>query len=458
MLQISKRVIMAAAILLPALAMPFRGFGQTATEPPRLLSLEEALMKAEQSSYAIRQAHIAWQSATADAHRSRSSFLPQVNLVTTAVTTTDPLNAFGFGLKKQNITSADFDPARLNFPDRTDLFTTRLEIMQPILVPDGIYRGRASRSRMRAAEIGKQLTRHAVVFQVKRAYFGLLLARHQLVVLDSAVVVARTNRDQTRTFYEEGLITRADLLEADVHVLNIEHRRTVAAVGVENASDHIRFLLDIEDLVEIIPTGRLTLVTDSVRRIDIERVNRDRTDMQVLRLQIEAASHMLRASQMAFLPSISAFGSYEWNDNDLFGTGAPNWGAGVSLKWNLFSGYEKVGNLEKARADLRSGRLALEEQAHRNQIDIRETLRSITQSRKRIEVATTAVTQSEENLRIRTNRYAEGVEKTTDVLNAEIMLAEQRLSYLESVYQYNVALFRLEFLLEEPAVVPQSFE
>ncbi len=456
--QLSTKALMVIGALSVALSIPREGTGQTNPIVTRTMSLEEALQKASDGNYSIRQAMIASESSIAEVHRSRSAFLPQLNLSTTAVSTTDPLNAFGFKLKQGGIALADFDPARLNNPDRTDHFSTRIEINQPILVPDGIQQGKAARSRMRAAEIGQQRTRHGVAFQTKQAYFKLLLSGRQLEVLDSALVVARTNREQTFNLYEDGLITRADLLEADVHLLNIEHGRMVAEGELDDASDHLRFLLDIEEDVRIIPTDGLRRMPYPDETVDVDLVNQNRTDMQVLRLQVDAANHMLRASQMSFLPRISAFAGYELNDSSLFGSNATNWGVGVSLQWNLFSGYENVAAVEKARADVNAAELALEEQIQKNQIEIRQTQRLIEQSRQRIEVVTESIKQSAENLRIRTNRYAEGIEKTTDVLNAEIMLAEQRLSHLESVFQYNVALFRLEFLLEESTRDTPSFE
>ena len=57
-----------------------------------------------------------------------------------------------------------------------------------------------------------------------------------------------------------------------------------------------------------------------------------------------------------------------------------------------------------------------------------------------------ALEQSEEALRIRTNRFKEGLEKTTELLMAETLYSQKQLEYFSTVFQHNYALTYLEFL------------
>ncbi|MDX1318061.1 MAG: TolC family protein, partial [Xanthomarina gelatinilytica] len=60
-----------------------------------------------------------------------------------------------------------------------------------------------------------------------------------------------------------------------------------------------------------------------------------------------------------------------------------------------------------------------------------------------------ALEQSEESLRIRTNRYEEGLEKTTDLLLAETQYAQKQLEYYQTIFEYNYAQAYLQFLTKE---------
>ena len=57
-----------------------------------------------------------------------------------------------------------------------------------------------------------------------------------------------------------------------------------------------------------------------------------------------------------------------------------------------------------------------------------------------------ALEQSREALRIRTNRFKEGLEKTSDLLMAETQVAQKELEYFNTIFEHNYALAYLQFL------------
>lgn len=442
------RWILFGLALIPALFHPHSAV--LAQPAPHSLSLDEALAQARQQNYTVRQAEADWHIARAEVHQSRAVFLPQASISEVATSTNDPLNAFGFKLKQEIVTQDDFDPTLLNDPGRIDHLATRFEVRQPVLNPDGLLQHRAARNQARAAASGMQRTRHTIDFQVKQRYFALVLARRSLAVIDSSLTAARANRDQACRFFDQGLITRADLLEADVRVLDLESKRTEADFAVHNASDALRYLLGLTDDVTLVPTDELAAPAAILSDIDAQQAVRSRSDMQALRFRMNAARQSLQASRLRFLPRLNVFGSYELSDRNLFGSNGDSWAVGAMLQWDLFSGFQQIGSVERARAEVQKSDIAYEDQTFKNLVEIDAARRSVEQTQQMLALAEAAVAQARENLRIRTDRFAQGLEKTTDVLNAEVMLANQRLTYLETLYRHNVNIFRLELLLEQP--------
>jgi outer membrane protein TolC len=49
-------------------------------------------------------------------------------------------------------------------------------------------------------------------------------------------------------------------------------------------------------------------------------------------------------------------------------------------------------------------------------------------------------------LRIRTNRFEQGLEKTSDLLMAETQFAQKQLEYYQTIFEYNYAQAYLQFL------------
>lgn len=413
------------------------------------LSIDDALERARDQSFPVRQADAQEQAATARKRQSLGVFLPQVMARERGVATTDPVNAFGLTLKQERFTEQDFAVSALNNPDRVDHFATEVEVQQPILNLDGIFERRAAADAVRASAEQGERTRAVVSFRVKKGYYGLLLAERRIGVIDSALSAARANRDQAQALFEQGIIDKADRLAADVRVSELESRRTEAVAARRNAADRLRFLLGVEASVQVEPTDSLARERASVDGLSIGAVNQRRSDMQALRYRADAARETVKSRWLAFVPALNAQGTTGWYDDAPLGTKGHSWTIGASLTWSLFEGYQQIGKAQEAEANLQQAEVALQQQALQNEVEITAARRDLEAARQRIEQARRAVEQAEESLRIRSDRFAEGMARTTDLLQAEATLAERRLAALKALYDHNMAVYRLELLTEQ---------
>ena len=412
------------------------------------LSLTEAIATARKQSFPVRSADAESRRVRARKRQTLGVFLPRLTASEEGATTTDPLNVFGFQLLQESVTQADFAPSQLNDPERLTNFTTKVEVEQPLVNLDGIFQRRAAADAVRAASWAERRTDAVVAFRVKKAYFGLVLAQRRLGVLDSALTAARANQRQAEALFDEGIINRADVLAARVRVSELESQRTQTSARRRTAADRLRFLLGMPEVADVQPTDSLTRERVRLDTVRVARINQSRSDMQALRSRAEAAEDQVRAAWMAFVPSLNARGSYSWNDDDVFGSQGQGYTVGAALTWNLFSGLQQIGGAQEAEAKLQQSRIEIEQQALQNQVDVAEALRDLRAARQQIDQAETAVDQADESLRIRSDRFAEGLARTTDVLQAEATLAERRLAYLQALYEHNLAVYRLELLTE----------
>lgn len=430
-------------------ALPARAQVGADTTAVLSLSLEEALERARDESFPVRRADAQREAARARRRQALGVFLPQVTARERGVATTDPVNAFGLTLKQERFTQQDFAIGALNNPDRVDHFASEIEVRQPILNLDGLFERRAASSAARAATEQGERTRAVVTFRVKEGYYGLLLAERRIGVIDSALSAARANLEQARALFEQGLIDKADRLAAEVRVSELESQRTEAVAARENAGDQLRFLIGVDESVRVAPTDTLARETVRLGDLSVRTVNQRRSDMQALRHRVDAARQTVQSRWLAFVPTLNAQGTAGWYDDAPLGTRGQSWTVGVSLSWSLFEGYQQVGQAQEAEADLQRAQVALQEQALRNEVEITAAQRDLEAARQRIEQARRAVEQAKESLRIRSDRYAEGMARTTDLLQAEATLAERRLAYLRALYDHNRAVYRLELLTEQ---------
>lgn len=413
-----------------------------------LLSLEEAIERAEEQNFNIGQAKYDIDKVQSQYRQTNAAFLPQLSIEETGISTNDPLNVFGFKLKQEAVTQADFNPSRLNNPDAYDNFTTKFEVRQPLLNTDALFQRSVVKSQLEATKEKLKGTLEYTRYQVKDTYYQLQLLNKQLEVIKGSLETARENERQAKNFYEEDMINKADYLAANVRVLEIESQQSKVKDQLQTVQGNLRYMLNMDEEVTIVATDSLQVRPElSDESIDAE--NTTNAEVRAMEHRISAAEQMLRASKFNFVPSINLFGSYEFNDEVPFGTQGDSYMIGATLRWNLFSGFSNVGKVMESKAELKKAKLAYESKVFKNKLEIQQAQRSLEQAQTQLQFAESSVEQAAEDFRIRNNRYGQGMEKTTDLLQAETKLMQARFQRLNALYQYNLSLATLELLLEQ---------
>jgi outer membrane protein TolC len=414
----------------------------------REMSLEEALSIVEKENFQIHMATSDIEITRSQYRQTNAVFLPQISLEETGVSTNDPLNVFGFKLKQEIVTTADFNPVLLNDPDPYENFTTKLQIQQPLFNPDQLFRRNAVKNQLRAAEEQLKGTTSYARFQVKDTYYQLLLINERLSVIKISLKAAQINEERARDLHEQGMISKADFLAASVRVRDLESRQSEAEDQLQLIQENLRYLLGMGEEIVIKTTDSLRMVSVSVASITNDHAVENST-LKALQYQIEAAEEMVKSSKFSFVPSLNAFGSYEFNDDVAFGTRGENYFVGATLKWHLFSGFSNAGKVMQSRAELKKAKVAYRSQSLKTRMEIKQAGRSVIQAQKQFSFAEASAEQAAEDFRIRLNRYEEGMETTSDLLLAEARLSQTRLQRLNALYQYNISLATLELLLEQ---------
>jgi outer membrane protein TolC len=157
---------------------------------------------------------------------------------------------------------------------------------------------------------------------------------------------------------------------------------------------------------------------------------------------------MYTASKMNFLPRLNAFGSYELYDQSLFGTKAKGYVVGAQLSWNVFDGSKSLGKMARAKADFQKATLETEQYKKQSQLEVSKTNRQLLDAEHKVSLSQLALAQAREAYRIRQNRFAQGLEKTTDLLQSETQMQQKELESLQAVFEYGYTKAYLAFLTD----------
>ncbi|WP_318640294.1 TolC family protein [Flavobacterium ardleyense] len=383
--------------------------------------------------------------AKAEYRQTNAVFLPTVTASHTAFSTTNPLMAFGSKLNQEILTANDFNPDLLNNPQHIENFVTKIDVQQPILNFDGMLKRKAAKSKLQSMELQKQRTAEHLTLDVEKAYMQLQLAYKLLDVLDKAQKTANANLKLAENSFKQGFLQKADVLNVQVRVAEVNNQIQSAKSNVQNASDYLAFLMnDSQDDLVYLPTDSLTV--NSFQGNSEVAINENRSDIKAMQLASTAFEFMNKADKMSFLPRLNAFGSYELYDDKIFTGSANGYLFGAQLSWDLFQGSKRIGQLQKSSAESERSKLQYDQYVSQSNLELKRAKRMLTDAENKLNLTKLSIEQSGESLRLRSNRYREGLEKTSDLLLSETQYAQKQLEYYQTVFEYNYALAYLQFL------------
>ncbi len=411
------------------------------------IAKSEVLSKVSQDNTALKISEQEFIEARADYRQTNAVFLPNITASHTAIATTNPLMAFGSKLNQEILTQNDFNPALLNDPSQIENFATKFEIQQPLINLDGVYQRKAAKSKMEATALKQQRTKDYLAFEVEKAYMQLQLAYKGIDVLEKALEAAYANKKLAENSYKQGYLQRADVLNVEVRVTEVQNQLQTAKSNVQNASNYLSFLMNDEAYVIYKPSDSLTIVALN-KQLDYD-ISENRSDIKAMQLASNAYEAINKADKMAFLPRLNAFGSYELYDDQIFQGSANGYLFGAQLSWDVFQGSKRFGKTQKSSAEFQKSKLEYEQYVSQSNLELNKAKRMFADAENRLNLTTLALEHSKESLRIRTNRFKEGLEKTSDLLIAETQFAQKQLEYFQTIFEYNYAQAYLQFLTKE---------
>jgi outer membrane protein TolC len=424
----------------------FLGFTFLQAQNRVSITKTEVLLKVSKNNITIKISDEEFNAAKADYRQTNAVFLPNITASHTAIATTNPLMAFGSKLNQEILTQSDFNPALLNDPSQIENYTTKFEIQQPLINLDGIYQRKAAKAKMNAMSLKTERTQDYLAFEVDNAYMQLQLAYKAVDVLEKALEAANANKKLAENSFKQGYLQRADVLNVEVHVTEVQNQLQTAKSNVQNASNYLSFLMNDEDYVIYTPADELTIATFTMEN---KKVSENRSDIKAMQLASNAYEAMNKVDKMAFLPRLNAFGSYELYDDQIFQVGANGYLFGAQLSWDLFQGTKRLGKVQKSKAEFEKSKLEYKHYVSQSNLKLNKAKRAFLDAENKLELTTLALEQSKESLRIRTNRFKEGLEKTSDLLMAETQYAKKQLEYYQTIFEYNYIQAYLQFLTKD---------
>ena len=409
-------------LLLASLVTPFSAHGDK-------LTLADALARRNDTSHVLKMAKldelIAGDSITAN----RSGYLPRIDF--------------------QGGYAAQLEPQSVNTPFSTFQTQDRDYAFASLGITQTIYDFGRTGNRVRQAEAlhsaaysGYRSQEQEQFLRTVTSYFLILQEQKLLAAADDEMAQMTDHLRVAKNLYEEGVVTRNDLLQAEVRLASSTQKRLATCNRLENA------WLDLNNQIGAPPEARAELVEET--KIDPVALNEPAAQAVVKRPELETQRRLLEAreadvkeTRSGYLPELFAKLGLDYVQNSHVQE-QTIYSATVGLKINLFDGLATTASHRQAVKSRSRAEVELHQLESDLALEFRTAVNDARVAKERIALSETSINQGEENLRINKDRYAEQVGTATDVIDAQTLLSQVRAEHFQAIFDYEVALARVK--------------
>ncbi len=283
-----------------------------------------------------------------------------------------------------------------------------------------------------------------VVFTVKQAYFGVIQAKYNRLVAEDTVKQTQQHLEQAKGFYEVGTKPKFDVIKAEVDVSNaklslikLNNDLKIAVVNLNNA-------MGVPEAPEYTLYEKLSFEKYEMTFEDaLSKAYENRPDIKSIVAKRQAAETSIKFAKTNYYPFLTGNASYNWAGEsiDQLDNG---WNVGAVLSFPIFSGFLTKYQVAEAKSNLSV--VAANEESLRQTVflEVQQAYLTLRAAEEAIPTAELGVEQAQENLAIANGRYAAGVGNPIEVTDAEVSLANARLSHIQALYADKVAQASLE--------------
>lgn len=330
---------------------------------------------------------------------------------------------------------------------------------------------------------------------VKNAYYGVLAAKANLDIQKANVLVNERQYNRTKAFFEEGLVSKIDLVNQEVYLSDAKINLVSAENAYQNAIIQLNTAMSAVNapdyqisntetfnfknnyaevnLLNVANTKtkedgtvepKDAVLTMQVEKTDIlqnytfkkyphtleESVDigyKNRPDLLSMEATQNAVKEALNYTKREYYPDLTGSLGYSWRNNSYYSSNGITLGAYLSTNnLNIMETKMKIRE-NKAQLEIAKNNVNLIKQ--NIFFEIQSAYVNMIQLEKNIPLMQTKVKQTLENYELADARYEVGLGNFIELQDAKENYNNAQRDYVQTIYKYNVALTELQTAMGE---------
>lgn len=320
-------------------------------------------------------------------------------------------------------------------PTVLDNTAMRVSLQQPLFTGFRISSTiRVAEAAAEAATLDHASDRSDLVLNIVAAYWMLYQARETERFTGENVTRLEQYARDTDRLLSAGAATRNDVLRVQVQLSTARLGRIDAENDARLAAMNLNMLLgrpvDMPVQLASVPGTTAPAVPAGPDSL-IRSAHQNRSELQALRMRIEASKAGVRAAQAGWWPQLALSGGalyarpnsrYMPTRDEFKGT----WDVGVVLSMDLWNWGQTARQTDQAEAALRQAELLAAQMEETVSLEVHRSSLLVSRAAERTDVAALALRQAEEQARMTEDKYRNGLATAADLLDAGVALLQAK--------------------------------
>ncbi len=389
----------------------------------RVITLDEAVKLGIENSKSLKLSQSKIEQAVQQYNQAKDEALPTGSA------------SFGYNRAQIPANRLQFGEESLTLPKHADAYLGTLSLSQPIFTSNKLKYARESTELLtQVARLDEVNDRDQIVYNIINSYYNLYKVLQSKKVVTQNLETIDQQIKQSQRFFEQGLVTKNDVLQFQLQRSNIE----LNGIDLENNRRIVNYNLNI---LLGLPEGTQLQINEApvadrnvgmlASYIDTALTNRAELKQEDLRAQI--ADKYISRVKGNLLPNLAASASAYYVDANInplpkSGNYITPISIGLTASWNfgaLWTNKHKVAEakIERTQVDINKG---IETDRIKNEVN--QSYQGYVAALDKIKLLQTSIEQAGENNKILQSKYRSNIASAVDRADAQTLLYQAEIN------------------------------
>ena len=402
------------------------------------LTLDDCIRTGMENSKSLKIAKYKVEAAESKVKEVNTAYYPSLKLIGnyTRLSPVDPFTIMGYTIS----------------PSILDNYNTRLTLSQPIFTGNRISNNSEMMEfNLYAAKADYNKEKNQLIYDIKTAFWNYYKAIELKKSIEESIKQVEAHLKDIENLMANGMATNNEVLRVKLQLSNTKlilldasSNVDISMIGLNNTIGlPINNETAISAPVNLKPVQKFKL--DSLIRTAID----DRPDVKAMEYRIKMNETSISMTKSSWYPQISASANYYYSrpNQRIFPTVDAfkgTWDIGLMVSYDIWNWRLTTHQTAQAVSTFEQSKLSLGQIKDMITLEVNQVYLGLIKAQERIPVSAETVQQAEENYKITSRKFTQGLVLNSDVIDAETTLLQAKINYTTSLVDYEIMLAKLE--------------